>query len=103
MLLLAKQAAICASAMRAGESIWMEVALQPDHANARIEQVGDRKVYHTAMIPRCTLATHEPKAQAIHEHRAKEHAQHAGINRAPADPVGAIGAEPVTNSREGRT
>jgi hypothetical protein len=38
----------------------MEVTLQPDHANARIEQVGDWKVYHTTMIPRRTLTTHEP-------------------------------------------
>jgi hypothetical protein len=60
MLLLAKQAAIGASTLRAGEAIRMEVTLQPDHANARIKHVGDRKVYHTAIIPRGTLATHKP-------------------------------------------
>jgi hypothetical protein len=31
------------------------------------------------------------KAQATHEHRAKEHAQHADINRVPAHPIGAVG------------
>ena len=61
MLLLAKQAAIGAPTAWAGETIRMEVALQPDHANARIEQVGDRKVYHATMIPRRTLITHEPQ------------------------------------------
>ncbi len=46
--------------MGADEAVWVEMTLQPEHANARIEQLRDRKVNHIAMILRCTLATHEP-------------------------------------------
>jgi hypothetical protein len=61
VFLLPKEAAISAPTAGADEAIRVEVALQPDHADAGIEQLGNRKINHTAMIPRCTLPTHEPK------------------------------------------
>jgi hypothetical protein len=60
VFLLTEEPASRTPAMRTDEALGMQVALQPDHANARIEQLGDRKVYHTAMIPHRTLITHEP-------------------------------------------
>jgi hypothetical protein len=52
--------AIGAPTVGADEAIRMQVALQPDHANACIKQLGDRKINHTAMIPPGMLATHGP-------------------------------------------
>ncbi len=62
---LAEQAAIGAPTLGAGKSLWVEVALQPDHANAGIEQLSYRKVNHIAMIPHRTLATHEPCSNCL--------------------------------------
>jgi len=65
VFLLAEQAAIGAPTLGAGKSLWVEVALQPDHANAGIEQLSYRKVNHIAMIPHRTLATHEPCSNCL--------------------------------------
>jgi hypothetical protein len=51
VFLLMEAVALSAPAMWTCEAIGMEVTLQPDHAIARIEQLGDRKIYHRVMIP----------------------------------------------------
>jgi len=46
VFLLAEQAAIGAPTVGADEAIRVQMALQPDRANAGIEQLGNRKVNH---------------------------------------------------------
>jgi hypothetical protein len=38
-------------AVRAGEPIWMQVTLQPDEADAVIQQFRDWEINHTNIIP----------------------------------------------------
>jgi len=48
-----EESALGALAMRAGKPIRMQVTLQPDEADALIQQFGNREIDHLGMIPSC--------------------------------------------------
>jgi hypothetical protein len=54
-----------AAAAGACEPIRMQVALQPDQADAIIQEFADRKVNHTPMIPRSARCLHMSQAQTV--------------------------------------
>jgi hypothetical protein len=49
--LLPEESALGAMAVRACKPIRMQVTLQPDQANAIIQQFGNREITHIGMIP----------------------------------------------------
>jgi hypothetical protein len=49
--LLPEESALTAMAVRASEPIWIQMTLQPDEADAVIQQFCDREINHISIIP----------------------------------------------------